>query len=157
MRWEKHDLSLKILHQAGFETAWQAVPLAKLRALAIAPRPSLVCHFLYQLCSALWLQRSQRAEQSWYKTTIPTGRPRWFPIRSGCGSALSGTGFESRPRSDVCHRGCAYTVCTNMFKCMGCALCSAVYGSRTVYYKKKNRAYTQLRASFCRDIVMLLQ
>ena len=37
---EKHDISLKILHQAGFETALQAVTLAKLRALAIAPRPN---------------------------------------------------------------------------------------------------------------------
>ena len=42
LRGEKHDISLKILHQAGFETARQAVTLAKLRALAIAPRPSLV-------------------------------------------------------------------------------------------------------------------
>ena len=32
----KHDISLKILHQAGFETARPAVTLAKLRALAIA-------------------------------------------------------------------------------------------------------------------------
>ena len=42
LRGEKHDISLKILHQAGFETARQAATLAKLRALAIAPRPSLV-------------------------------------------------------------------------------------------------------------------
>ena len=41
LRGEKHDIFLKILHQAGFETARQAVTLAKLRALAIAPRPSL--------------------------------------------------------------------------------------------------------------------
>ena len=41
LREEKHDISLKILHQAGFETARQAVTLAKLHALAIAPRPSL--------------------------------------------------------------------------------------------------------------------
>ena len=41
LRGEKHDISLKILHQVGFETAWQAVTLAKLRALAIAPHPSL--------------------------------------------------------------------------------------------------------------------
>ena len=36
-----NDISLKILHQAGFETARQAVTLVKLRALAIAPRFSL--------------------------------------------------------------------------------------------------------------------
>ena len=41
LRGEKHDISLKILHQAGFETARQAVTLAKLRALTITPRPSL--------------------------------------------------------------------------------------------------------------------
>ena len=40
MRGEK-QISLKILHQVGFETARQAATLAKLRALAIAPRPSL--------------------------------------------------------------------------------------------------------------------
>ena len=42
LRGEKHYISLKILHQAGFETARQAVTLAKLRALAITPRPSLI-------------------------------------------------------------------------------------------------------------------
>ena len=41
LREEKHDISLKILHQAGFETARQAGTLAKFRALSIAPRPSL--------------------------------------------------------------------------------------------------------------------
>ena len=35
LRGEKHDISLKILHQAGFETARQAMALAKLCALAI--------------------------------------------------------------------------------------------------------------------------
>ena len=38
---EKHAISLKLLQQAGFETARQAVTLTKLRALTIAPRPSL--------------------------------------------------------------------------------------------------------------------
>ena len=41
LREEKH-ISLKILHHAGCKTALQAVTLAKLRALAIAPRPFLV-------------------------------------------------------------------------------------------------------------------
>ena len=40
LRGEKHDISLKILHQARFEIAQQAVTLAKFRALAIAPRSS---------------------------------------------------------------------------------------------------------------------
>ena len=38
---EKHDISLKILHQAGFETARQAASFTKFRAPTIAPRPSL--------------------------------------------------------------------------------------------------------------------
>ena len=37
------NISLKILQRAVFETAGQAVTLAKLRTLAIAPRPSLKC------------------------------------------------------------------------------------------------------------------
>ena len=41
LKGEEHEISLKTLHQAGFETARQAVTLAKLRVLAIAPRPSL--------------------------------------------------------------------------------------------------------------------
>ena len=40
LRGEKHDISLKILHQAGFETARQAAILAKLRPQTIAPSPS---------------------------------------------------------------------------------------------------------------------
>ena len=42
LRWEKHDISLRILHQAGFETARQVVTLAKFRALTIAPQNPLV-------------------------------------------------------------------------------------------------------------------
>ena len=41
LRGEKHDISLKILHQAGFETARQATTLAKLRALTTAVLASL--------------------------------------------------------------------------------------------------------------------
>ena len=41
LRGEKHVISLKSLHQAGFETARQAATLAKIRALTIAPCPSL--------------------------------------------------------------------------------------------------------------------
>ena len=40
LRGEKQDISLTTLHQAGFETALQAVTSAKLRALTIAPCPS---------------------------------------------------------------------------------------------------------------------
>ena len=42
LRVEKHDISLKILHQAGLKTARQAATSAKLRALTIAPCPSLL-------------------------------------------------------------------------------------------------------------------
>ena len=38
---EKHDISIKIPHQAGLETARQAATLAKRHALTISPRPSL--------------------------------------------------------------------------------------------------------------------
>ena len=41
LRGEKHDIPLKILHLARFELEQQAATLSKLRALAIAPRPSL--------------------------------------------------------------------------------------------------------------------
>ena len=41
LRGEKHDISLKILHQAGFETARQAATTAERHALPIAPCPSL--------------------------------------------------------------------------------------------------------------------
>ena len=46
LRGEKHDISLKILHQAGFETARQAATLTKLRALTISPCPS-TCSIRY--------------------------------------------------------------------------------------------------------------
>ena len=40
LRGEKHDISLEILHQAGFETAQQAATLTNLCALTIEPCPS---------------------------------------------------------------------------------------------------------------------
>ena len=42
LRGEKHEISLKILHQAGFETARQAATTAEPHALAIASCPSLI-------------------------------------------------------------------------------------------------------------------
>ena len=42
LRVEKNDISLKILHQAGFETARQAATLAERHALTIAPCPFLI-------------------------------------------------------------------------------------------------------------------
>ena len=41
LRGEKHVISLKILHQAGFETARQAATSPERHALTIAPCPSL--------------------------------------------------------------------------------------------------------------------
>ena len=41
LRGEKRDISLKILHQAGFKTARQAATSAERHALTIAPCPSL--------------------------------------------------------------------------------------------------------------------
>ena len=40
LRGEKHDIFLKILHQAGFKTARQAATSAERHALTIAPCPS---------------------------------------------------------------------------------------------------------------------
>ena len=42
LREDEHDISLKILHQAGFETARQAATSAERHALTIAPCPSLL-------------------------------------------------------------------------------------------------------------------
>ena len=47
--WERRNMitiSLKIQHQAGFDTARQAATLVKIRAPTIAPRPSLCCAVL---------------------------------------------------------------------------------------------------------------
>ena len=41
LRGEKHDISLKILHKAGFETGQQAATSAERHALPIAPCLSL--------------------------------------------------------------------------------------------------------------------
>ena len=41
VRGKKNDISLKIMHQAGFETARQAATSAERHALTIAPCPSL--------------------------------------------------------------------------------------------------------------------
>ena len=46
MRGEKHDISLKILHQAGFEIARQAATSAMRHALVITPCPSLVMYII---------------------------------------------------------------------------------------------------------------
>ena len=53
LRGEKHDISLKILHQAGFKTTRQAATLTKRHALTIAPRPTLhIC--MYAIRNKLW-------------------------------------------------------------------------------------------------------
>ena len=52
---EKHAISLKILHLAGFETTWQAATSAKLRALTIAPGPSLSVRHMTNLKKTLYL------------------------------------------------------------------------------------------------------
>ena len=49
----KHEISLKIPHQAGFETARRAVTLTKLRALTIAPRPSHITQLLHTVSMPL--------------------------------------------------------------------------------------------------------
>ena len=50
LRGEKNVIFLRILHQAGFETARQAATLAKLCALAIAPRYVSIYSFQKLYC-----------------------------------------------------------------------------------------------------------
>ena len=52
LRGEKHDISLKILHQAGFETAWQAATSAKCHAITIAPCHTLLVHDAYDIITS---------------------------------------------------------------------------------------------------------
>ena len=62
LRGEKHDISLKVLPQAGSETARQAVTLSKLRALTIAPRPSpyiIQCYSLIHRGAPAWEEQAQ--------------------------------------------------------------------------------------------------
>ena len=46
---EKHDISLKILHEAGLETARQAATLAERHAVTIAP-----CRFRIHLLACVY-------------------------------------------------------------------------------------------------------
>ena len=55
-------------------------------------------------------------------------------IRSGCGSKVRSTGFESRPRRDICHCGRAYTVFQSHQRS---AVCGDIYG--TVHRKEPKR------------------
>ena len=65
-------------------------------------------------------------------TARPHRRPRWL-IRSGCGSKLRGTSWVRIPAgSNVCHRGCAYTVLQTVQRP---GVCIAVYGT-TMHYKE---------------------
>ena len=56
LRGEKHDISLKILHQAGFETARQAATSAKRYALAIVPCLSLTYGLRLLDSHTFWFQ-----------------------------------------------------------------------------------------------------
>ena len=66
--------------------------------------------------------------------------------------------FRIPAGSNVCHRGCAYTVLLTVQRN---GVCSAVYGA--VHYKEplksfdKSRALSRIWASFCRDIAMTVQ
>ena len=56
---------------------------------------------------------------------------------------------------DICHRGCAYTVLQTV---QMHGVYSAAYG--TVHYKESLKSFeirVGLRASFCRDIAMIVQ
>ena len=64
LRGEKHDIFLKILHQAGSETSRQTVTLTNLSALTIAPCPSLCVYVILQL------KKSQKAYKRIYDIMI---------------------------------------------------------------------------------------
>ena len=58
LRGEKHDISLKILHQAGFVTARQAATSAERHNLTIAPCPSLISVWCHNLVTSLFFNNS---------------------------------------------------------------------------------------------------
>ena len=88
LRGEKHDISMKILHQAGFETARQAVTLAKLRALMkwneSGFRPPLCTYRLN------WARRTSWGWwDDWDDTVLQTQDSKFEPWRSEAEHATS--------------------------------------------------------------------
>ena len=61
LRGKKHDISLKILHQAGFETARQEATSAERHALTIAPCPSLMYPSAERVANDLRKQHNNRS------------------------------------------------------------------------------------------------
>ena len=55
LRGEKHDISQKILHQAGFETARQATTSAERHDLTIASCPSLIKYLAIIIVTRNWV------------------------------------------------------------------------------------------------------
>ena len=51
MRGENHDIYLKILHQAGFETSWQATTSAERHVTIALPPPPLWLSLHHLLCT----------------------------------------------------------------------------------------------------------
>ena len=85
------------------------------------------------------------------------GRP-WWLIRIDWG-VLPGVQVRISVLTDICHRGCAYTVPQTVQRH---GVYSAAYG--TVHYKEPLKSFeirvgheSRLRASFCRDIAMIVQ
>ena len=85
LRGEKHDISFKILHEAGFDTAGQAVTLTKLCALTITPRPSLYVYHT-MICFMPWSQFTKGAFPGssraffYHFLAVPQGTC-WDPVR----------------------------------------------------------------------------
>ena len=71
------------------------------------------------------------------------------------GLVTSGYQVRISVGTDICHRGCAYTVLQTVQR-------HGVYGTAygTVHYKEPLKSFeirVGLRASFCRDIAMIVQ
>ena len=89
LRGQKHDISLKILHQAGFETARRAATSAERNALTIAPCPSLFVMFLFTNWELIktyikddW--QSKKLRFAWiYNHTVNKDLSLFFPIFLG--------------------------------------------------------------------------
>ena len=75
LRGEKHDISLKILHQVGFETARQAATSAERHALTIAPCPSLYISGKIKSCKSAYYFVSNAPDKIREKTNKQTNKP----------------------------------------------------------------------------------
>ena len=107
-----------------------------------------------------WTDAKKRRDTYYIKLSIPVLYKKPSLIAHSVRLWLQYQRYRVRipARSDVCHWGCAYTVCQTVQRP---GLRSAVYG--TMHYEdtfksfKKSMTRSWLRASFCCDIVIIVQ